>query len=88
MSDSSSSPSSQSLYAEERIDLFQNWDVVKHDYLPSQLRLPAHFFDGRIIMPDEIERMYKEVLKYERIEAVSVPMRKLIEDLGRNAPKT
>jgi hypothetical protein len=38
-------------------------------------------FEGRIIMSDEIERIHKEVLKFERIEAVSDPMRELIEDL-------
>jgi hypothetical protein len=32
-------------------------------------------------MPDEIERIHKEVLSFERIEAVSDPMRELIEDL-------
>jgi hypothetical protein len=32
-------------------------------------------------MSDEIERIHKEVLKFERIEAVSDPMRELIEDL-------
>jgi hypothetical protein len=26
-------------------------------------------FDGRVIMSDEIERIHKEVLKFERIEA-------------------
>jgi hypothetical protein len=38
-------------------------------------------FDGRIIMPDEIERIHKEVLDFERIDAISDPMRELIEDL-------
>jgi hypothetical protein len=38
-------------------------------------------FDGRIIMADEIERIHKEVLEFERIEAISDPMRELIEDL-------
>jgi hypothetical protein len=38
-------------------------------------------FEGRVIMSDEIERIHKEVLKFERIEAVSDPMRELIEDL-------
>jgi hypothetical protein len=31
--------------------------------------------------PDEIERVHKEVLEFERIEAVSDEMRKLIEEL-------
>jgi hypothetical protein len=38
-------------------------------------------FQGRIMMPDEIERIHKEVLEFERIEAISEPMRELIEDL-------
>ena len=38
-------------------------------------------FDGRIITSDEIERIHKEVLKFKRIEAISDPMRELIEDL-------
>lgn len=38
-------------------------------------------FDGRIITSDEIEQIHKEVLKFERIEAISDPMRELIEDL-------
>jgi hypothetical protein len=38
-------------------------------------------FDGRIIMPDEIERMHKDLLEFERIEVVSDPMRELIEEL-------
>ncbi len=43
--------------------------------------LPSLHFDGRVITSDEIERIHKEVLKLERIEAVSDPMRELIEDL-------
>jgi hypothetical protein len=38
-------------------------------------------FDGRVIMPDEIERIHGEIVKFERIEAISDPMRELIEDL-------
>jgi hypothetical protein len=38
-------------------------------------------FQGRIMMPDEIERIHKEVLEFERMEAISEPMRELIEDL-------
>ena len=32
-------------------------------------------------MSDEIERIHKEVLEFERIDAISDPMRELIEDL-------
>jgi hypothetical protein len=46
----------------------------KHHYEP-------RVFDGRIMISDEIERIHKEVLSFERIEAVSDPMRELIEDL-------
>jgi hypothetical protein len=35
----------------------------------------------RVITPDEIEQIHKQVLKFERIEAVFGPMRELIEDL-------
>ena len=38
-------------------------------------------FEGRVIMPDVIERIHKEVLEFESIEAISDPMRELIEDL-------
>jgi hypothetical protein len=38
-------------------------------------------FEGRIITSDEIERIHKGVLEFERIEAISDPMRELIEDL-------
>jgi hypothetical protein len=38
-------------------------------------------FDSRVIMPDEIERIHKDLLQFERIEAISDPMRELIEEL-------
>ena len=38
-------------------------------------------FDGRVMLPDEIERIHREVLGFERIESISDPMRELIEDL-------
>jgi hypothetical protein len=34
-------------------------------------------------MPDEIEQIHKEVLKFERIEAISDPMRELIDSPAR-----
>jgi hypothetical protein len=37
--------------------------------------------DGRIITSDEIERIHKEVLEFEHIEAISDAMRELIEEL-------
>ena len=43
--------------------------------------LESRVFDGRIIHSAEIERIHKEVLDFERIEAISDPMRELIEDL-------
>jgi hypothetical protein len=36
---------------------------------------------GRIIHSAEIERIHKEVLDFKQIEAISEPMRELIEDL-------
>jgi len=44
-------------------------------------RYESRVFDGRIIHSAEIERIHKEVLDFERIEAISDPMRELIEDL-------
>jgi hypothetical protein len=38
-------------------------------------------FDSRVIMADEIERIHKDLLQFERIEAISDPMRELIEEL-------
>jgi len=35
-------------------------------------------FDGRIIMPDEIKRIHKQVLEFQRIEAVPMLGRVLI----------
>ena len=44
-------------------------------------RYELRVFDGRIIHSAEIERIHKEVLDFKRIEAISQPMRELIEDL-------
>ena len=44
-------------------------------------RYELRVFDGRIIHSAEIERIHKEVLDFKRIEAISRPMRELIEDL-------
>jgi hypothetical protein len=38
-------------------------------------------FEGRVMLPDEIERIHREIIEFDRIEAVSDPMRELIEDL-------
>jgi hypothetical protein len=42
-------------------------------------------------MPDELERIHKEILEFERIEAVSDEMRQLIEqewpELAHKLPK-
>jgi ferric-dicitrate binding protein FerR (iron transport regulator) len=38
-------------------------------------------FGGRVLLPEEIERIHEEILGFEKIEAVSDPMRELIEDL-------
>jgi hypothetical protein len=38
-------------------------------------------FDSRVIMPDEIERIHKDLLQFKRIEAISDPMRESIEEL-------
>ena len=44
-------------------------------------RYESRVFDGRIIHSAEIERIHKEVLDFERIEAISDSMREQIEDL-------
>ena len=44
-------------------------------------RYESRVFDGRIIHSAEIERIHQEGLDFERIEAISDPMRELIEDL-------
>ena len=44
-------------------------------------RYESRVFDGRIIHSAEIERIHREVLDFKHIEAISEPMRKLIEDL-------
>jgi len=44
-------------------------------------RYESRVFDGRIIHSAEIERIHKEVLDFKHIEAISEPMRELIEDL-------
>ena len=41
----------------------------------------ARVFDGWIIHSAEIERIHKEVLDFQHIEAIIEPMRELIEDL-------
>jgi hypothetical protein len=38
-------------------------------------------FEGRVMLPEEIQRIHQEIVSFERIEAISDPMRELIEDL-------
>jgi hypothetical protein len=33
------------------------------------------------MLPEEIQRIHQEIVSFERIEAISDPMRELIEDL-------
>jgi hypothetical protein len=50
--------------------------------MPKEKRLyEPRIFEGRVMMPGEIERVHKEILEFERIEAISEPMRKLVEEL-------
>src|SRR5262249_3500462 len=44
-------------------------------------RYEPRIFEGRVMIPDEIERIHKEILELERIEAISEPMRELVEKL-------
>jgi hypothetical protein len=55
-------------------------DQGRFNIAPKQTYQPLAF-DGGIIMPDEIGRIYKEVLEFKHIEAISDPMRELIENL-------
>jgi hypothetical protein len=43
-------------------------------------RYESRVFDGRIIHSAEIERIHREVLDFKHIEAISEPMRELIEE--------
>jgi hypothetical protein len=38
-------------------------------------------FGGRIVMPDELERIHKEILGLDRIESICDEMRELVEEL-------
>ena len=52
-------------------------------------RYESRVFDGRIIHSAEIGRIHKEVLDFERIEAISEPMRAdrgPVAGLGEQAP--
>jgi hypothetical protein len=50
-------------------------------------RYESRVFDGRIIHSAEIERIHKEVLDFKHIEAISEPMRELIECRPRTAAR-
>lgn len=60
-------------------------------YPPKRLRRVAlkrsgtkyepRIFEGRVMMPDEIERIHKGLLEFEHINAIFDPMRELIEEL-------
>ena len=54
--------------------------IGRNDQEETPLRV-ARVFDGRIIHSVEIERIHKEVLDFKHIDAISEPMRELIEDL-------
>jgi len=46
-----------------------------------ETRYEPRVFDGRIIQSDDIERIHKGVLDFQRIESISDPMCEFIEDL-------
>jgi hypothetical protein len=64
---------------------FTGGALLAHDGRPMTRKqhraYEPRYFDGRIIESDEIERIHKEVLEFESIEAIADPMRELIEDL-------
>jgi hypothetical protein len=47
----------------------------------SRQKYEPRVFGGRVVMPDELERMHRGLLEFERIECVSDEMRKLIEEV-------
>ena len=50
------------------------WKKARRIYEP-------RIFQGRVMEQKELEKLHKELLKFDRIEAISDDMRKLIEDL-------
>jgi len=60
----------------------KNCELTRSASTPVARRIyQTRVFDSRVIMPDEIERIHKDLLQFERIEAISDPMRELVEDL-------
>jgi hypothetical protein len=47
----------------------------------SRKKYGTRVLDGRVVMPDELERIHKRLLEFERIESVSDEMRELIEEV-------
>jgi hypothetical protein len=54
------------------------WDPLKKRSGP---KYEPRVFGGRVVLPDELERIHKEIVTLERIDSVSNEMRELIEDL-------
>jgi len=65
--------------------VFEHEGPLPHPAQTAMTKKKPHYesrvFDGRIIHSAEIERIHREVLDFKHIEAVSEPMRELIEDL-------
>ena len=47
----------------------------------SRQKYEPRVLDGKVVMPDELERIHKGLLEFERIESVSDEMRELIEEV-------
>jgi hypothetical protein len=52
--------------------------------MTKKTRYESRVFGGHIIHSAEIERIHREVLDFKHIEAISDPMRELIEALCRS----
>ncbi len=48
-------------------------------YMAKKRKYESRLFEGRVMTPADLERLHKEMLPFERIEAVSDEMRSLIE---------
>jgi hypothetical protein len=48
---------------------------------PAKRIYEPRIFEGRVLVPEEQEQMYEEIIKFERMEYVSPQMRELILDV-------
>jgi hypothetical protein len=48
---------------------------------PAKRIYEPRIFEGRVLMPEEQEEIYEEIIKFERMEYVSPPIRELMLDV-------